>query len=273
MWSGHVCRQGMNALGCVSRHRFAVADGDCLGAVTGHASKRGSMLGQVQVERGPAGAKGRPGGEGISGEERAALRSEEGQMPRRVAGRVQNLERTDLVALTYLVVNGAGRVGADAQVQAQLKRIGGPPDAQRACGDVGDRLRLALTRDDIAFPLVRIDGRTAQALERSQSAQMRAMRVRQDNVLEVADVAADLLNGVHDDLAVCVEKRINKREVLAVVEQKGMDMTPLALPQAVYSGRDFHKNQGKGLLPSGDRGMPSCLPKALHHPACSFCFR
>jgi len=51
-----------------------------------------TVLGEVEVESRPARAEARPGADGVSGEENPPLRPVEGEVSRRISGRVEDLD-------------------------------------------------------------------------------------------------------------------------------------------------------------------------------------
>src|SRR5215813_1847164 len=89
---------------------------------------------KIKVKRGPTGAQCRPRCNGISGEQNGPLWPVKSQMPRRVARRVQHLDRADLVFIGNQAVNWTGRMWFETQRQAELKCVHLPPCAQRMNG-------------------------------------------------------------------------------------------------------------------------------------------
>ena len=93
--------------------------------------------------------------------------------------------------------------------------------------------------DDVRLPLVRIDGRAGEPLQRGEATEMRAVGMCQGDVPEVARRAADPPDVVEDDVGVRVEQGVDQRELTVTLEQVGVDSPALALPEAVDAGCDL----------------------------------
>src|SRR5215212_11733003 len=175
--------------------RFAVPHRDDLQMVLRnkvcHASQRILVLHRVEGKGRPARAKDRVGSDGVASEQDLALLTVEGEVPRRVAGRVNHLHGADLFPALQGPINGAGRVLASPQRCPELKVVDPPVSLQRAHRPYRDRLCGAFTGDDVHFPLVGVDGRAALDLEESQPAEVGAVAVRQQDILEVRHLLVD----------------------------------------------------------------------------------
>ena len=66
------------------------------------------------------------------------------------------------------------------------------------------------------------------------------MAVRQDDVVDVGDGPAHARKLLEHPVAVRVVERVDQRQALAVVEEKGVDAATLPLAHAVDPGSDLH---------------------------------
>ena len=74
-----------------------------------------------------------------------------------------------------------------------------------------------------------IDGRATRLLEGSQTTQVGTVGVRQYDVLQICDRAADALYLVKDALAIGIPQGIDHRQFLTIVEQESMDVAAFLL--------------------------------------------
>ena len=117
-------------------------------------------------------------------------------------------------------------MAADAQRQTKLERI----DLEGAPWDKCNRLRLAVPGDDIGFPFVSIEGRPGEILERGHAAKVRAMGMRNHDVLQVRRQPMNLAYRVEDTMGIIVPQGIDQGQFCAVVEEKGVDASTFILP-------------------------------------------
>lgn len=143
--------------------------------------------------------------------------------------RVNDLQRTDRVALSEEGIDFTRLVPVDADVERKLDVI----DLERSLRDERGARRFALARDDVGFRLVCPHLGAAQLLQRRQTADVRPVRVREDNVLQIGNLAAQLLDRPHDLCAVAVVERVDQRERSVIVQQVGVNAPGLALAQRI----------------------------------------
>ena len=190
----------------------------------------------VEQKARPSQLERRPGADRVAGDQRAPLLPVEGEVAGRMPRRMHDPHRTDHVAIVDKLVHLSGRMLDEPEVVRHLER----PGAHGWMRQPRHLLRRPIARDQVSLPLVRVNGRAAQLLQQRQSAQVRAVRVRHDDPLEILDRLADLRDLIEDALGVRVVEGIDERQLFAVVEQVGMHIGALLLPQAVDSGCDFH---------------------------------
>src|SRR5215204_1346133 len=199
------------------------------------------MLGRVESEVGPARSQRRPGHDRVPREERAPFRPVERKVPWRVARRVDHLQRPNCIAIRDGAVDGAARVLAESQIDPELEGAGRPPGANRTHHAPGHRLCLALPGDDVRLPFVGVDRRPGQALERRQTAEVRAVAMRQHDLLEISRRVAETAYGREDAAAIGVEERVDDGEIMAVIEEEGVHAPALPLSEAMDSWGDLHR--------------------------------
>jgi len=100
-------------------------------------------------------------------------------------------------------------------------------------------LGAAITADDVRLPLVREDRCPACPLQCGDAAEVRAMRVRDCDPLQVLRASAEVPNRGEDERGVGFEQRVNERELAAIIDQEGADMTALAVAEAVDAGGEL----------------------------------
>src|SRR5262249_13180693 len=141
--------EAVDAVGSVLRDRVAVADAHDPGVERGHSTHRFAVLLDVEVEGVPAGTELGPGGDGVAGDEEAALRPPEGEMAGRVPGGVQPLKRAERVTLREGLVHRAGNVSRPVEPEPDLER----QEPQRLPRQDRDRLGATVPADDVRLPL------------------------------------------------------------------------------------------------------------------------
>src|SRR5215210_635746 len=97
-----------------------------LGNKVCHASQRILVLHRVEGKGRPARAKNRVGNDSVASEQDLALLTIEGEVSRRVAGRVKHLHGADLLPALQSLIDGARRVPASSQRRPKLKVINAP---------------------------------------------------------------------------------------------------------------------------------------------------
>src|SRR5215211_847566 len=167
------------------------------------------MLGRVERECGPAWRRCGPGDDCVAGKERAPFRPVESEVPRGVARRVNHLQRPNRIAVRDGAVDGTGRMFAESQIDAQLIWIRWPPGADWTHRTPGHGLGLALAGDDVRLPAMGVDSRSGHPLERRVAAEMRAVAMRQHDLLEISWRAAETADGREDAATVGVEEGVD----------------------------------------------------------------
>src|SRR5215210_3266763 len=98
---------------------------------------------------------------------------------------VEDLHWAYPVPVLQGAVDGAGRMTVQPQGEGNLKRVhsqvAGVGTQQQPWGCLG----LALSGDDVRLPRMGVDGRPAHALEFGQPAEVRAVGVSQQDMLQV----------------------------------------------------------------------------------------
>jgi hypothetical protein len=97
-----------------------MAYGNYIGPELVELQKRVVVLAWIQIECGPAETKLWPGRNGVPREERATFLPEQGEMSRRVSGRVQNLEWTNRIAVFEKLVHLTRPMGTQPKCEAGL---------------------------------------------------------------------------------------------------------------------------------------------------------
>src|SRR5918996_3251912 len=224
--------------GAPRRDRLPVAYRDDVRLELGQAAERLAVLLLVQVERGPAGAPARPGGDGVSGDQEVRLRPVERQVARRVTGREHDLQRADAVALVDEVVDRAGRVLAEPEREADLE---GEVRAERPPRHEAHGLRLPLAADDVRLPLVRVDPGSAPLAQQPRPTEVRPVPVRQDDVPQLLGATARPGDRVQHPLTVRVVERVDQRQALPVVEEERVHTAALPLAEAEHARRELRR--------------------------------
>src|SRR5262249_7071378 len=98
-----------------------------------------------------------------------------------VPGDVYDPKRTHLVAFGQPPVDRAWRVPRASKREPNPERVRGEGAARAQA----NRLRQAGAFNDVGLPLVGVDQRAAEAFERRQAAEVRAVGVRERDVLEI----------------------------------------------------------------------------------------
>jgi hypothetical protein len=142
----------VNTIGGTLLDGITVADGDRHRLECRHAPNRCPVLLNVQVEGRPSGLEAGPRRDRVACEQEAMFGCPEGEMPRRMARGVQDLEPRQFVFLPEPVVDWAGRMLPKSEPESDLER---EPGAKREPGENGDGLRFALAGDDVRLPLMR----------------------------------------------------------------------------------------------------------------------
>ena len=217
--------------------RLAVTDGDHARLHVCQPPQRFPVLPLVEVEAGPAGIEARPGRHRVADDEHVALLAMKGHRSRRVPGDVQHAKRTDLISLVEAAVDRARRVLGAPEREPDPHRGGG----ERAARPHADGLCEALAGDDVGLPLVRVHDRPAEPLQGRQAAEMRAMRVGERDVREIARGSADRPDPLEHHRGVRVEERVHERQLVAVLEQIGVYAPTLRLAEAVHPVSDLHQ--------------------------------
>ena len=122
------------------------------------------------------------------GEQQPALGPGEREVAGRVAGHVEDLQRAERVAVADALVDRDRPVLRPVEEDPDLERVG----AERRRRLQADGLGRPVAGDDVRLPLVREHGRTGRPLQRGQAAEVRAVRVREHDPLQVGGLAAEL---------------------------------------------------------------------------------
>ena len=237
--------------------RLAVTDPEYLGLTKIRELLDGpKILIVIEREPWPAGREVGPRGDYVAGEQRAPIGPPERQASGRVPRRWDHLERADAIARFQRAIHLAGRVPAEPERQPQLK----PVDFQRLARDRAHPSRLASARDYVHFPSMRAHSGGARFLQRSEAAKVRLVSMREDDVLQVRGRPAYSRNLGKHHLAVVVIQRINERQVVAVVEEVGMNVSAFLLRHAVNAWTNLHvRFLVGGMLPDSNADvLASC---------------
>ena len=92
-------------------------------------------------------------------------------------------------------------------------------------------LQRPVAGDGVGFPLVGVDRRAAQLFQARQAAEMRAVRMRHDDPLQVAGRAAELRDLIQDAPRVDVEQGVNQGQIHPIVDQERVYVRALSLPR------------------------------------------
>src|SRR6266550_1225044 len=143
--------------------------------------ERRLVLDVIEVEDPPARAEVRPGRDSVAGDQEPAFGPPEGQMARRVAGRMHDLQWPERIAFVEQLVDGIRDVPRPIEPEPELER----KQLERLMRDDRDRLCAALAGDDVGLPAVGVYSRSTGAFESSEHAEMRAMSMGDRDPLEV----------------------------------------------------------------------------------------
>ena len=135
-------------------------------------------------------------------------------MAGRVTGGEDDGQRPDPVSFVDEMIDFDGRVLRDVEIERDLQR----PGADGAVGAAGDGLGHTVGRNDVGFPLMGIDRRTAQFLEPRESAEVGAVGVGLNEVFDIGRRTADAGQLFQNEARVGIEQRIDDCHALSVVE-------------------------------------------------------
>ena len=122
------------------------------------------MFGNVEREPLPARAQVGPGRDDVAGDHQSPFGPEKSEVARRVAGRMHDSQRAHLGAFRENLVDRAGWMFVQAQVQPELERVG----AHGVHGRPANAWRAAAPVDNARLPLVRIHRRPTELLQDRQ---------------------------------------------------------------------------------------------------------
>jgi hypothetical protein len=160
----------------------------------------------------------------------------ERDVARRMAGGVEDAQRADLALVLEMAVDRTGRMLGSSQRQAGLER----PQPKGLHRPDRDRLRPAIARDDVRLPLVRPHRCAARALEGGGAAQVGAMTVGDDDVLQILRAVPEPAQRPEHAAPVRLEERVDEDEAVAAVEEEGADATALLASEHVDARRELH---------------------------------
>ena len=131
---------------------------------------------------------------------------------------------------------GARPVLRPAERQADAQVVG----LERAVGHERDRLLRALAGDDVGLPFVRVTSAPLSSLSFASPPRWERWAWVRRMCLRSLRPAPDLPDQLEDAVSVVVEEGVDQRQLLAVLEQIGVDVPTLLLSDAVDAGSDAH---------------------------------
>src|SRR5262245_53383682 len=120
------------------------------------------------------------------------------------------------------------------------------PCTERHPRENGHRLRLPLARDDVRLPLVREDPSAALSLENCETAEMRAMSVRDRDPLQVGGRATEPADLGQDGAGVGPIQGVDQRQLAPVLDEERTDVTSALAADDVDARGEFHRRSVAG---------------------------
>src|SRR5262245_15792451 len=167
-------------------------------------------------------------------------------MTRRVTRGVDDLERTEDLPVAQAGVDGAAAeapfAGAGCALADRSAQLEWVVDPERPAGQKRDALRLALPGNDVCLPRMRADFGAAERFESDQAGEVREVRVRQTDPLEVGDRAPHPPDRGQDHEGMRLAQRVDQRQIIAIVDQVGADIAPPRVSDGLDTGSELHED-------------------------------